>query len=136
MDLVYVSYSASRWLSRHRLAPAAPCACCSPATFPMLPASVRIPSSHTTPWTSIHPRAVIGPGCHIGHGVTIGGRKGIETVPVLGRGVAVGCGATILGPINIGDGAMIGAGAVVIHDVPAGATVAGVPARIIKEKAA
>ncbi|WP_454921575.1 serine O-acetyltransferase [Actinomyces naeslundii] len=84
----------------------------------------------------IHPRAVIGPGCHIGHGVTIGGRKGIETVPVLGRGVAVGCGATILGPINIGDGAMIGAGAVVIHDVPAGATVAGVPARIIKEKAA
>ena len=67
-------------------------------------------------------------------GVTIGGRKGIETVPALGRGVAVGCGATILGPINIGDGAMIGAGAVVIHDVPAGATVAGVPARVIKEK--
>ncbi|WP_338107942.1 hypothetical protein [Actinomyces naeslundii] len=66
--------------------------------------------------------------------MTIGGRKGIETVPVLGRGVAVGCGATILGPINIGDGAMIGAGAVVIHDVPAGATVAGVPARVIKEK--
>ena len=84
----------------------------------------------------IHPRAVIGPGCHIGHGVTIGGRKGIETVPVLGKDVVVGCGATILGPITVGDGAIIGAGAVVIHDVPAGATVTGVPARIIREKTA
>ena len=83
----------------------------------------------------IHPRAVIGTGCHIGQGVTIGGRKGIETVPVLGKNVVVGCGATILGPITVGDGAMIGAGAVVIHDVPAGATVAGVPARIIRETA-
>ena len=67
-------------------------------------------------------------------GVTIGGRKGIETVPVLGQDVVVGCGATLLGPISIGDGAMIGAGAVVLHDVPVGATVAGVPARVIKEK--
>ena len=38
----------------------------------------------------------------------------------------------MLGPITVGDNAIIGANAVVIHDVPANAVVAGVPAKIIK----
>jgi acetyltransferase-like isoleucine patch superfamily enzyme len=48
----------------------------------------------------------------------------------VGKGASIGSGAAILCGVAIGAGAMIGAGAVVTHDVPAHATVAGVPARI------
>jgi UDP-2-acetamido-3-amino-2,3-dideoxy-glucuronate N-acetyltransferase len=48
------------------------------------------------------------------------------------RGASIGTGATILGGITVGERAIIGAGSVVTRDVPAGATVAGNPARIIK----
>ena len=55
----------------------------------------------------------------------------LQTTSV-GRGASIGTGATILGGISIGERAIIGAGAVVTRDVPAGATVAGNPARIMK----
>jgi serine O-acetyltransferase len=82
---------------------------------------------------AVHPRSVIGENCTIAHGVTIGGRSGHEAVPILGNDICVGVGAAILGPVSIGDNAIIGANAVVIHDVPANTTVAGVPARVIKK---
>jgi acetyltransferase-like isoleucine patch superfamily enzyme len=47
------------------------------------------------------------------------------------RGASIGSGAAIMCGITIGEGALVGAGAVVTHDVAAGATVAGVPARLI-----
>ncbi len=65
-------------------------------------------------------------------GVVLGGTtlEKEKRHPTLGNNVVVGAGAIVLGAINIGDGARIGAGSVVIHDVPSGAAVVGVPARI------
>lgn len=51
---------------------------------------------------------------------------------VIGRGAFIGARAIILKGVSIGDRAVIGAGAVVTHDVPAGATAAGNPARIVR----
>jgi serine O-acetyltransferase len=73
--------------------------------------------------------AVIGDDCTLYHGVTLGGtswKKG-KRHPTLGNGVVVGAGAKVLGPIDIGDGARVGSNSVVLKNVPAGATVVGIP---------
>jgi serine O-acetyltransferase len=78
--------------------------------------------------------AEIGDDCTLYHGVTLGGtswNKG-KRHPTLGRGVVVGAGAKILGPITISDGARVGSNAVVVKEVPAGATVIGIPARVVE----
>jgi serine O-acetyltransferase len=77
--------------------------------------------------------AEIGDDCTLYHGVTLGGtswNKG-KRHPTLGKGVVIGAGAKVLGPILIGDGAKIGSNAVVVRDVPAGATVVGIPGRVV-----
>jgi serine O-acetyltransferase len=66
--------------------------------------------------------------------VTLGGtswEKG-KRHPTLGRDVVVGAGAKVLGPIEVGDGARIGSNAVVVKSVKAGATVVGVPGRLVE----
>ncbi|MBS0291626.1 MAG: serine O-acetyltransferase [Proteobacteria bacterium] len=81
--------------------------------------------------------AVVGDGCTIYHGVTLGGTslyKGAKRHPTLGRDVVVAAGAKVLGGFEVGDGAKIGSNAVVIKPVPAGATAVGIPARIIPSK--
>ncbi|MGD2049802.1 MAG: serine acetyltransferase [Chloroflexota bacterium] len=75
----------------------------------------------------------IGQNCSIIHAVTIGMRNE-WTFPEIGDGVFIGAGARVLGDICVGDGAKIGANAVVIHDVPPGATVVGIPARIVGDR--
>ncbi len=74
--------------------------------------------------------AVIGNNVSLLHGVTLGGTGNEcgDRHPKLGAGVMVGAHAQLLGNIHIGDGAKIGAGAVVVCDVPAHTTYAGVPA--------
>jgi serine O-acetyltransferase len=81
----------------------------------------------------IHARAIIGNDVKISQNVTIGGRSGLADVPVIEDGVQIGAGACVLGPIRIGSGAVVGANAVVLHDVPSGAVVVGIPARILRE---
>ncbi len=80
----------------------------------------------------IHPEAKIGPNCLIFQQVGIGPGGPKPGVPVLAGHVDVGAGAKILGGVVIGEHARIGANAVVIDDVPAYATVVGVPARIVR----
>lgn len=81
----------------------------------------------------IHANSIIGNGCHIDQGVTIGGTSKKKDVPILGDDVYVGAGAKILGPIKIGSNVVIGANAVVLNDIPDNCVAVGVPAKIIKK---
>ena len=81
----------------------------------------------------IHQKAVIGAGCIIGQGITIGGRSRHPEVPVIGDQVYIGAGARVLGPIRIGSNVVIAPNAVVIEDVPDNCIVGGIPARVLKE---
>ena len=74
----------------------------------------------------------IGTGVTIAPWVTVGLRAGVLRGPTIERGVQIGTGAKVIGPVRVGEGASIGANAVVVEDVPAGATVAGVPAAVLK----
>jgi serine O-acetyltransferase len=80
----------------------------------------------------------IGDDCLIYKGVVLGGTtlKKKKRHPTLGNRVIVGSNSTILGAITIGDGARIGSNSVVIKSVPPGATVVGVPGRIVESLAA
>ncbi|WP_085595003.1 MULTISPECIES: serine O-acetyltransferase [unclassified Pseudomonas] len=77
--------------------------------------------------------AEIGDDVTLYQGVTLGGtswNKG-KRHPTLEDGVVVGAGAKVLGPFTVGAGAKVGSNAVVTKEVPAGATVVGIPGRII-----
>jgi serine O-acetyltransferase len=77
--------------------------------------------------------AEIGDDCTLYHGVTLGGTSWDQGKrhPTLRNNVVVGAGAKILGPVVIGSGARIGSNAVVLKDVPEGATVVGIPGRVV-----
>jgi len=81
--------------------------------------------------------AEVGDDCTLYHGVTLGGvswNHG-KRHPTLGKGVVVGAGAKILGPFVVGDGAKVGSNSVVVKPVPPGATVVGIPARVVEHGA-
>lgn len=88
----------------------------------------------------IEPFAMVNLACTLGHEARLGRGSVLNpTVNIsggvnLGEGVLVGTGAQILQYISVGDGATVGAGAVVTKDVPAGATVVGVPAKALRSE--
>lgn len=77
--------------------------------------------------------AEIGNECTLYHGVTLGGTtwRKEKRHPTLGDNVVVGAGAKIIGPVVVGDNARIGSNSVVTKNVPSGATVVGIPGRVV-----
>ena len=115
-------------------------------------------TSHIGRWLTgieIHPAAKIGAGFFVDHGAGVvigetaevgenvtlfhgvtlgatGNEKSHKRHPTLGDNIFVGSGAKLLGPITVGSNSKIGANSVVLRDVPEGATVTGVRARVVK----
>ncbi len=80
--------------------------------------------------------AEIGDDCTLYHGVTLGGttwNKG-KRHPTLKNNVVIGAGAKILGPVTLGNGVRVGSNAVVTKDVADGATVVGIPGKVVQKK--
>lgn len=128
-------YRAMQWCTRHRLAPLA--MVCNKVNAVFGQCIIGRGASFGPGFVLVHSQGVVingsvrgGRGIHVEHQVTIGAEKGLS--PVLGNDIFIGAGAKIVGPVTIGDGARVGANAVVVKDVPAGATVGGVPARILR----
>lgn len=78
--------------------------------------------------------AEVGDDCTLYHGVTLGGTSWSpgKRHPTLANGVVIGAGAKVLGPLLVGENARIGSNAVVVKDVPNGATVVGIPGRVVQ----
>ncbi len=80
--------------------------------------------------------AEVGDDVTLYQGVTLGGtgKERGKRHPTVGDRVVVGAGASVLGNIRLGNDSRVGAGAVVVHSVPAGATVVGIPGKIVKTR--
>lgn len=80
--------------------------------------------------------AVIGDDVNIGAGTVTCNYDGTtKHVTEIGDGAFIGSDSMLVAPVKVGAGAITGAGAVVTHDVPPGATVAGMPARVLHPEA-
>ncbi|MBZ2177672.1 MAG: serine O-acetyltransferase [Acidobacteria bacterium] len=124
--------------------------------IPLLPRLISQGSRWIT-GIEIHPGATIGRRFFIDHGmgvvigetteigddvllyqgVTLGGtgKECGKRHPTVGNHVVIGTGAKVLGNIVIGDGSRIGAGSVVVHPVPPGSTVVGIPGKVVRRRA-
>ena len=78
--------------------------------------------------------AELGDRITIYHGTTLGGtgKENGKRHPTVGDNVVIGAGSKVLGNIKIGSNSKIGANSVVLDDVPEGATVVGIPGKVVK----
>jgi UDP-perosamine 4-acetyltransferase len=84
----------------------------------------------------INTGAIVEHECEIGEAVHVAPAACVAGRARVGAFAFIGMGAHIIQCLSVGDGATVGAGAVVLEDVPDGATVVGVPARVVKAGAA
>lgn len=122
---------------------AVPLAVVHPTSF-VSPTAQLGPGVQLLPRSIVHTRATIGDGVIVNTGAIVEHDCRIEPLVHLatgsvlaggvtvGRAAHIGAGAVVRQGIEIGPGAVVGAGAVVVKNVPAGAVVAGVPARVLK----
>lgn len=77
--------------------------------------------------------ASVGDNCSLLHGVTLGGtgKESGDRHPKIGANVLIGAGAKVLGNIQVGNCSRVASGSVVLSEVPANVTVAGVPAKVV-----
>lgn len=81
-------------------------------------------------------RATVGERCHIGAGAVLAGviEPASAQPVVIEDDVLIGANAVVIEGVRVGKGSVVAAGSIVIQDVPAGVVVAGVPARVVKQK--
>ena len=134
-----VFYRLMQWARRYRLAPvellmnrlnSICCNCIIGRGAEFGPGFVLI---HAT-GVVINGDVIGGKNVFIEHQVTIGAER--RQSPRIGNGVFIGAGAKVIGAITLGDHSRVGANAVVLDDVPAYATVVGIPARVVRRRAA
>jgi serine O-acetyltransferase len=136
--MAMVVYRAMQWARCHRLVPlelllnrmnSMCCNCIIGRGAEFGPGFVLI---HAT-GVVINGQVVGGANVLIEHQVTIGAEA--RKSPRIGNDVFIGAGAKIIGPVIVGDHSRVGANAVVLDDVPAYTTVAGIPARVVRRRA-
>jgi serine O-acetyltransferase len=104
---------------------------------PAVPFGRRVVIDHAT-GIVIGETAVVEDDVTVFHGVTLGatGKQHGDRHPKVRRGALLGAGAKVLGNVEIGRGSRVAAGSVVLAHVPPHCTVAGVPARVVRRRAA